>query len=100
MGNLKATRRHEKMTTFLLLLGLTVSSMIISDAGVIIGLAGAIMGSTLVYIFPGILYLFSTNELKQPLRTRRIRLERMLCRFLIVFGTFTSCAGISTMITR
>ena len=93
----KPTRKDEKLTTAMLLLCLTVASMVISDAGLIIGLAGAVMGSVLVFIFPSILYLSTTNKMKQP-RTRSILLERMFCRFLIVFGTFAAFAGISTII--
>jgi len=71
--------------------------MLISDAGLIIGLAGAVMGSALVYIFPSLMYLSTTNKMNE-LKTRRIKLERMLCRSLVVFGTFAAVAGVCTLI--
>jgi amino acid permease len=95
--NLKATRQHEKLITASLLLCVTGFAMIISDAGMIIGLAGAVMGSVLVYIFPSLLYLSSTKKIKQPI-SKRVRFERMFCEFLVVFGTFSAFAGISTII--
>jgi len=71
--------------------------MLISDAGLIIGLAGAVMGSALVYIFPSLMYLSTTNKMNE-LKTRRIKLERMLCRSLVIFGTFAAVAGVCTLI--
>mmetsp|Transcript_21649 Transcript_21649/g.45713 ORF Transcript_21649/g.45713 Transcript_21649/m.45713 type:complete len:542 (+) Transcript_21649:93-1718(+) len=95
--NRKPSRKDEKTTTAILLLSLTVASMLISDAGLIIGLAGAVMGSALVYIFPSLMYLSTTNKMNE-LKTRRIKLERMLCRSLVVFGTFAAVAGVCTLI--
>eukprot|EP00536_Pseudo-nitzschia_multiseries_P011585 jgi/Psemu1/243924/estExt_Genewise1.C_4040012 len=87
----------EKVTTTVLLVSLTVASMYLSDAGLIIGLAGAVMGSALGYIFPSLLFLSTTNKMKQP-RPRRIVVERMFCRFLFLFGTFASFASIVSIL--
>lgn len=53
--NFKATWQHDKLITALLLLCVTGFAMIVSDAGMIIALSGAVMGSVLVYIFPSLL---------------------------------------------
>jgi hypothetical protein len=94
----KPTRKDERLTTAMLLSSLTLISMAVSDSGLIIGLAGAVMGSALVYIFPSLLYLSTTNKMKKP-KTRIILLERILCRFLVVFGAFAAFAGVLTIVT-
>lgn len=94
----KPTRKEEKLTTAMLLSSLTLLAMVVSDAGLIIGLAGAVMGSALVYIFPSLLYLSTTKKMGKA-KTRRIILERILCKFLVVFGTFAAFAGALTAAT-
>lgn len=94
----KSTTKDEKLTTATLLLTLTLISMAVSDAGMIIGLAGAVMGSALVYIFPSLLYLSTTNK-KMGARTRSLMLERIFCRFLVVFGAFAAFTGVLTIFT-
>lgn len=93
----KPKRRHEKLTTLILMTIVTLLSMVVSDAGLIIGLSGAVMGSALVYIFPSLLYLSNTNPIKPKLRM--LILERMFCRFLLVFGIFAASAGVLSVIT-
>jgi len=94
----KPTLKDERLTTIMLLSSLTLISTAISDAGLIIGLAGAVMGSALVYIFPSLLYLSTTNKMKKP-KTQIMMLERMFCRFLVVFGAFAAFAGVLTIVT-
>mmetsp|Transcript_33703 Transcript_33703/g.79479 ORF Transcript_33703/g.79479 Transcript_33703/m.79479 type:complete len:531 (-) Transcript_33703:811-2403(-) len=99
---LKAKRNpkpnDEKVTTAVLLISLTIASMYLSDAGLIIGLAGAVMGSALAYIFPSIMFLSTTNKMKQP-RPKTIVAERILCRVLFLFGTFAAFASIISILS-
>lgn len=96
----------EPVTTTLLLVSLTVASMFLSDAGLIIGLAGAVMGSALAYIIPSILFLSATNNknknsttnMEQKSRPRSMLLERLFCRFLVGFGTFAAFASIVSIL--
>lgn len=96
--NRKPTRKKEKLTTAILLLSLTLLAMVLSDAGLIIGLVGAVMGSALVYVFPSLLYLSTTKKMGKA-TTRSIILERILCRFLVLFGTFAAFAGVLAVAT-
>ena len=96
--NRKPTRQDEKVTTAMLLSSLALLSMILSDAGTIIGLAGAVMGSALVYIFPSLMYLSTTKKISKG-KTRFLTLERILCKFLVVFGTFAAFTGALTVAT-
>lgn len=96
-GRTTASRKMEKRTTFVILLMLTLASMVISNAGFVIGLVGSIMGSAMVYIFPSLLYLAYTGKIVETKRSR-IRVERMFCRALIVFGVVAAVAGGSVSI--
>lgn len=96
-GRTTASRKMEKRTTFVMLLTLTLASMVISNAGFVIGLVGAIMGSAMVYIVPSLLYLAYTGKMVGTKR-KRIRAERMFCRLLIVFGAVSALAGGSVSI--
>jgi sodium-coupled neutral amino acid transporter 11 len=96
-GKTQASRKLEKSVTSILLLLLTLASMVISNAGFVIGLIGSIMGSAMVYIFPSLLYLSYTG--KQPKSPKkRIKVERMVSRLLIVFGVIAALAGGSVSI--
>ncbi|KAG7339278.1 transmembrane amino acid transporter [Nitzschia inconspicua] len=96
-GRTTASQMMEKRTTFFMLLMLTLGSMLISNAGFVIGLIGAILGSAIVYIFPSLLYLAYTGKMVETKRTR-IRVERMFCRLLILFGIVAAFAGGSVSI--
>ena len=93
----KPTRKDQKLSTILLLSSLVLISMVMSNAGFIIGLSGAVMGSALVYIFPSLLYLAATKNTKQP-KTKIVMLERIFCRLLVVFGSFAAFAGVLTIV--
>mmetsp|Transcript_44907 Transcript_44907/g.109005 ORF Transcript_44907/g.109005 Transcript_44907/m.109005 type:complete len:530 (+) Transcript_44907:266-1855(+) len=100
------TRSDEKKTTKILLLILSLASMVISNAGFVIGFIGSLMGSSIVYIFPSLQFLSYTDKLlmggsdssksnnqSKPKRVRVLRFERMFCRFLVVFGVLAATAG-------
>lgn len=67
-----------------LLAGLTAMSLFIQNAGVVVSLNGAVMGSAIAYIFPGILLLSSKQG---------GRLERLSSRLLIAFGVVVALLG-------
>lgn len=94
----KLSEKGERLTTAVLLVSLTLVSMAVTDAGLIIGLAGAVLGSALVYIFPSLLYLSTTSKIAKP-KTRVVMFERILCRFLVVFGAFAAITGVLTIVT-
>lgn len=96
--NRKPTRQDEKATTTMLLSSLSLFAMVVTDAGMIIGLAGAVMGSALVYVFPSLLYLSTTKKVAKA-KTGLLTLERLLCRLLVVFGTFAAFTGALTVVS-
>jgi sodium-coupled neutral amino acid transporter 11 len=85
------TRRLEKTITATLLSILAGLGMVIKNAGFVIGLNGALMGSAMVYIFPSLLFLEHTKKLTGM--SKRIRLERWFCRFLVGFGATAALMG-------
>lgn len=97
---LEVPENLEKQVTSALLLCLTMASMVVSNAGFVIGLSGAVMGSVIGYIFPCLLFLSSTgtgtkltSSSSSPPMNMSARLERMLCRILISFGVVAALAG-------
>jgi amino acid permease len=92
------TSERETEITFVMLLSLTLASMVISNAGFVIGLVGAVLGSAIVYIFPSLLYLTHTAKLVDTKNDTRIRVERMFCRLLIAFGVVSALLGGSVSI--
>ena len=86
--------RERKMTAGLLA-GLTALSLVLKDAGFVIGFNGALLGSAIIYIFPALLFLKHTASL--PV-TRIRSLERWFCRFLVAMGGVSSVIGAGTTV--
>ena len=91
-----ATRKVENNITRILLAVLASGGLVMKNAGFVVGLNGALIGSAIVYVFPSLLFLAQTGKSTQL--TRRIKLERWFCRFLIAFGVAVGLAGASTSI--
>ena len=91
-----ATRKVENNITRTLLAVLASGGLAMKNAGFVVGLNGALIGSAIVYVFPSLLFLAQTGKSTQL--SRRIKLERWFCRFLIAFGIAAGLAGASTSI--
>ena len=79
--------------TRILLLLVAAATFVMRNAGFVVSFNGSLMGSCIVYIFPSLLFLSNVkNSMKGPL-SRRIRLERWFCRFLIFFGVLVGISG-------
>lgn len=93
-GGEQSSRRSEKSVTFWALLLLAAVSLVMKDAGFVIGFSGAVMGSFIVYIFPALLTLSLSGKQHN---TRPIhwmhRTERIFCRILILFGALAAALG-------
>ena len=84
----------EKSLSRFLLATLAGAALVMKNAGFVVGLNGALMGSAMIYIFPSLLFLEQTSKLKyRSSLTRRLILERLFCRFLIGFGVLAALAG-------
>ena len=92
-----ATTISEKKITTILLTTLTSIALVVKNAGFVIGLTGAVAGSSIGYTFPAQLYLSHTAKKwidgKQEQRPRVVRLERYLCHILVVFGVISAGIG-------
>lgn len=83
-----------------LLLSLTALSLVVPDAGFVVGLNGAVMGSAILYTFPALLFLkyFQNNPSSTTGTIRRGPGEQWLCRVLVIFGILSSLAGGTTTV--
>jgi len=87
----KSDVKTERKVTNVMMSLLVGCSMLMKNAGLVIGFNGAVMGSAIVYIFPALLFLSQTGKLSQL--TRSQKMERWLCRFLVAFGGVAVVAG-------
>ena len=79
----------------ILLISLAGLALVMKNAGFVVGLNGALMGSAMIYIFPSLLFLKQTSKQmmkSSPLSSRTV-LERNFCRFLVGFGVLAAVAG-------
>ena len=86
----------EKTFTRSLLLVVTSLALVLKNAGLIVSLNGALMGSAIVYVFPAFLYLSHTGKQIKAANgvvSRKMKLERWASRFLVTFGVVSGLIG-------
>lgn len=86
--------RKLRMTSILLGLA-TAIAVVVRDVGFVVSFNGALMGSNIIYTFPSLLFLKHTSS---GTLTRRLRLERWLCRGLVGFGVVAALIGGATSV--
>ena len=83
---------------------ITGLSLVLEDAGVVVSFNGAVMGSAIIYIFPGLILLKSIRRKLDSdalALTRKVRLELFMSRFLVGFGVISAIlGGAVTIITK
>jgi hypothetical protein len=90
----QSARQAEKTVASWTLVLLTIASLVLKDAGFVIGFSGAVMGSFIVYIFPALLSLSYLDKQKNmfPINWRQ-KTEPLFCRVLICFGVLVAALG-------
>lgn len=89
-----------KMVNRIIVGGITATSLFVSDAGIVISLLGAIMGSAIIYQLPSIIFLKKTKRLVQEGKLKmsnRLYVERIANRCLTGIGGLLAILG--TMVT-
>ncbi len=92
----KISKESKRKVTRGLVSLITGLSLVLEDAGVVVSFNGAVMGSAIIFIFPALLFLNSTKEklASGALElTKKVKLERNMCRFLVGFGAMGSVVG-------
>ncbi len=83
-------------TTRLMVGVLTALALLISDAGFVVSVTGAVLGSALIYMIPSFLFLKSTKRRMDSgalQSSTTLKIERWWNRGLIGLGVFLACAG-------
>lgn len=96
MKGKKVTKRANKLVTTALLGGLTSTALVIKDAGIMVSLTGAILGSAIIYMFPSLIYLKLTKRLIAEGKLKEtigVKSERLFNKFLIVLGVALGVLG-------
>jgi hypothetical protein len=82
--------------TQVLLGAITGLALVLKNVGFVMGLNGATMGSAIVYIFPSLLFLKSTQRRLASgdlTNSATLRVERIFNRFIILFGVMCAILG-------
>ena len=75
---------------------LTSLALLVSDAGFVVSVTGALLGSALIYMIPSFIFLKSTRRRMSDgllKATRSLRIERLWNKFLIGLGGILALAG-------
>jgi len=93
--NAAASKAQNSRITSMLLALATGIALVAKDVGFVVGFNGALMGSTIIYTFPSLLFLkwSKTRIARGESMHRWIGLERWFCRFLVLFGVGAAIVG-------
>ena len=96
MKGKKVSERMNKIVTTTLLGALTSAALVLKDAGLMVSLSGAALGSAIIYIFPSLIYLKLTKRLiaeGKMKNTVSVKAERVFNKFLAVLGVALGILG-------
>ena len=85
-----------KRMTAALLSTITALALVMENAGFVVGLTGATMGSLIIYSIPPLLFLKSSSRRMASgalQRSKRLGFERLLSKFLIGLGAVVGILG-------
>lgn len=92
----EVSKKMNKQITNGLLGGITAAALVLKDAGVMVSLTGAIMGSAIIYSFPSFIYLKLTKRLIAEGKMKKsfgVSLERAFNKLLLVSGGVLAILG-------
>jgi len=92
-GTMAAEKKEQKVSA-MLFASLLAIAMFVKDAGFVVGLNGAVMGSAIIYTFPSLMFLKATMSGK----IKGSRADRLLCKGLFAFGIVASILGGATTV--
>lgn len=90
------SEKFNKRATQSLLGCLTVTALFLKDAGIVVSLNGAVMGSAIIYAFPSIIFLKLTERLVSQgklQKTRKLMIERFVNKALVGTGGLIAVLG-------
>jgi sodium-coupled neutral amino acid transporter 11 len=92
----EVSEKLNKRATRSLLGLLTVTAMLLTDAGIVVSLNGAVMGSAIIYAFPCIIFLKLTERLVSQgklQKTKMLMIERFVNKALVGTGGLIAVLG-------
>jgi len=97
------SEKFNKAITRSLLAFLTGTALVLTDAGIVVSLSGAVMGSAIIYAFPSIIFLKMTSRLVSQgklMRTSRLAVERFVNKCLIGAGGLIGILGAAVILIK
>jgi len=70
-GRVLATTSLHTLVTFLLLATVATIAILVADIGLVVGISGALLGASIVYIFPALIYGAALRQTNARTRTTR-----------------------------
>jgi sodium-coupled neutral amino acid transporter 11 len=95
--------KFNKLVTGSLLGVLTGAALVLKDAGMVISLNGAVMGSAIIYGFPSLIFLKLIKRLMKEgklEKTRELMIERFANKALIGLGGIIAIAGSGVILLK
>lgn len=95
-GKKASEEKVEKWVVRSVLAIATSLALVVSDAGLVVSLNGALMGSCIIYVFPALMFLSHTSKQMKAAGgsiSRKLKFERSASRFLTVFGLVSGLIG-------
>uniref|UniRef100_A0A7S4QQW1 Amino acid transporter transmembrane domain-containing protein n=2 Tax=Ditylum brightwellii TaxID=49249 RepID=A0A7S4QQW1_9STRA len=92
----KVSEKTRRNFTRMTLTGITCLALVLKDAGFVVSLIGALMGSAIIYIFPSMLFLKNTNRRMEDgtlAKSVLLNFERIFNKCLIGFGLALALLG-------
>ena len=86
-----------KPTTLGLLAFISTIAVLVKDIGLVVGISGALLGASIVYIFPALIYRAACTQSKSKAdlaKGGRIPPLEMLCFLLVPLGAFLGVLGV------
>jgi len=99
----EVTDGMNKKATNGFLAGITALALVLEDAGFMVSLTGAVMGSAIIYVFPSIIFLKMTSRLMAAgklKKTKAVTAERIANKFLIGTGVILGVLGASVTVSN
>uniref|UniRef100_A0A7S3QJ71 Amino acid transporter transmembrane domain-containing protein n=1 Tax=Chaetoceros debilis TaxID=122233 RepID=A0A7S3QJ71_9STRA len=93
--------RFNKLTTQGFVGLLTLGGLLLEDAGLVVSLNGAVMGSFIIYAFPSIIFLKMTSRLVAEGKlesSKRLLLERLFNKSLVGIGGLIAVFGAAVIL--
>jgi len=92
--NLFKTIKFLNFVTFVILFAITAIAAIVSDASLVVGIVGSLLGSTIIYVLPATLFIQAHKK------SEKFKWRVLIAKVLLAFGAFLGIFGCYTVLAN